>query len=145
MNDREKEDENDENEDVGDVKDEDFINPNNAASGGYGGGNDNGNNADGGGNWFDDNEDDGNNDGADDGNGDDGSNDGSIGRTRGISLFNKNTANESMTMSLRVCASYGPFCTLEHVIGIEMEMKALEKSGEHVEKYMIDQLDDKNY
>ena len=44
-------------------------------------------------------------------------------RKRKASSFNKQTANESLQMGLRVAVSYGPFCTLSHVLSIDKELK----------------------
>jgi len=110
--------------------DDDFINPNKDslyAGGGDGGGG-------GGGNWFDDDEADA------DANktGDAKTGDATTGkkskkkrrtRRRGNSSYNKATADESLTMCVRVSASFGVFATLAHAMSLDHELKVDEKNG----------------
>jgi len=49
-------------------------------------------------------------------------------RKRGKS-FNRKTANESMIMGLRVSGSYGPLCSLSHVLSLDKELQENDKKG----------------
>merc|ERR1719242_928747 len=120
------------------MDDDDFINPNNLGAGGYG---DDGN---GGGNWYDDDEDDEEDKGAEEVNND--GNGGSKMRPkmkRKGSVYNKHTAHESMTVGLRVAGSYGPFCSLPHVMSLDKELQEKEKNEKiysQRDRYLIDEL-----
>lgn len=68
-----------------------------------------------------------------------------VGRRRKMSSYNKSTADESMVMGLRIAGSYGPFCTLPHVMSIDEELKQDDKKGgieRDDEKYKIVELKD---
>eukprot|EP01083_Nonionella_stella_P050522 134377_1 len=115
-------------EDADKANNDDFINPNAGAGGGYG--NDNGG---GGGNWFDDDDDDEEKQKS--------SGDKAQSRPRGstlkilgtrkrkMSAFNKETANESLIMGLRVAGSFGSFCSFPHAMTLDKELQENDKKG----------------